>query len=1786
MALTASFTDYPISGTPVSLDFHVVVEFSSAIDPTTLVGSDFRLRSQLATFHNPSNSQVDFYTDDNITFLVVFHFTGNLGGSQQYLVRLPMNRIQYEDEDGVTQNGPDSTINTPLFNIDPDQELSADITFADSEGEAGTATTATILFNQPVSGVSLSDFSVADGTLGSTLTEVNSGRYEVDVTPDSAGDGTLTLSFAADGTYEGNPEVTADLTYTGSGESLSTPSAPLNLTATAQSNGTSVILDWDVPSDDGGASVSDYEYSSNDGSTFTAIGSTDTDYTVTGLSKNTEYDFQVRAVNSQGSGTATASVTETTEATTPNAPTGLSVTVGETTADLSWTAPSDDGGESISSYEVSSDDGSTWTDTGDADLSYEITGLTAETEYDFKVRAVNSEGSGTASSTVTDTTTAAAVTPTLGWEVPSEAVGNTFSATLTSNVALDAAPTVGELRLRDDDNSDPIVSLTSSNTTITAITGTNNYLIEVELTGTYDDDYTIRINGNTVEYNGAYVNSAQLASAVFSIDSSIGANNAPSFSESSYSFTDIAIAVGTVVGTVAATDADNDTLSYSLTGTDASDFAIDSDGEITVATELTHSDIYNFNVVADDDTDTTSVAVTVTAIAALTAVLPDKVAGIGVTALSRSLRFVWDAPDAGDASIQEYEYQLDGGTWTSTGSDIPEFVIDELDNGTEYSVRLRARTASGVGQASEAVTATPAWPTPREGCYLLDLVESDFTGYTAPQLTTTETTLDADLGEDVNVGLIRIQTDTETDITSVVVQGSPDGDTQYVHLGEIEIGAGEYHAIRLNDRSVQALRLMVKTVSTPANLHTIEVYAVRVDLSSNVAGFGAEELQLGQNSYRRYDGVLVTSDGLRTVPRVELSLAQLTTAQTDGLTALMGEADFYLLAGLDDRYRVSIATDALRFTGRRGAHSLSLSLAGAVDLNNFTLAIEMEGQDISHLWIPEDGITVRRSIDTPQLNTVTTDTLTFSLDNEDFDFELNQPNNFFLRQGLNRHGRGAQVLIEINDTPVFAGFVWRVQSDLQSSRVQVQVVDMFAYMAQAEIQDLGEPLDLEITFFPGALDLYTTEDPVFPFPLFALPIVTGSVSATMSEDGATVDVEVVEVINTEGDLSPRRAEVDHGRGLLRFEAPPLDGQPTTITAQWKIALQYKRIDTLIRRVLENTGIMDRIGITPTSVRGFSIEQIPILLSENRFSSHGRPYPSDLGITRWMKHDPDADKWLMSIDTRLVEYDEYQDDYTELATIPEDTAVEDVPPGDYGTLAPDLAISVSGGGAPFVFYQNLIYRPSTTEGAIAIDRDTGQTVDNGINFDGGIAPNNIAIFDGELYLIQQTGRSCHVYNLRTGNFSRSFTIDNIFVAGNYWVSITPDYIYVSSGTTSAKRTLEAHDHEGNEVVSANIELGDITISREVGDGDDVTNAGGSLRGFVVTNRVYVIYDNAHNTSTTQFGPRDRIVVFDLSGNEIHRLQVRVSIGSNPGGLQIEDGFYYIYQGGTYHAFQSVQNLNYQGFVGYQLDTVDFDNIFIMATNTVHGDLLTDTTFNQNRLYRYVISTDTWTTLLDTDKGQPQLGMQYDFISENRILADNRKNFKVLTDDGKTLVFYRRAQSGSAQVTMYNVTDDVLTDIYSEDYDGSDFKGLPYSMDFVLDEKTNSIDLFTFVVTFEFSSGDFDEATLKIYKRQVRPTLGTESEVFTETFSSTDDDDVYPLSVSDAILADDRSKFYFVLDYQSEAEAVGKAELCEIAKDGSGSRTVLKTYDNPLLSARSPVKLGSNLFLPRGRLGAAA
>ena len=95
----------------------------------------------------------------------------------------------------------------------------------------------------------------------------------------------------------------------------------------------------------------------------------------------------------------------------PGAPTSLTATAsGTTTINLSWTAPADDGGSAITGYriEVSPNGTSSWTnrvaDTGTTTTTYAHTGLSAGTTRHYRVSAINSVGTGAASSTANATT--------------------------------------------------------------------------------------------------------------------------------------------------------------------------------------------------------------------------------------------------------------------------------------------------------------------------------------------------------------------------------------------------------------------------------------------------------------------------------------------------------------------------------------------------------------------------------------------------------------------------------------------------------------------------------------------------------------------------------------------------------------------------------------------------------------------------------------------------------------------------------------------------------------------------------------------------------------------------------------------------------------------------------------------------------------------------------------------------------------------------------------------------------------------------------------------------------------------------------------------------------------------------------------------------------------------------------------------------------------------------------------------------------------------------------------
>ncbi|WP_285689328.1 fibronectin type III domain-containing protein [Actinoplanes sp. NBRC 103695] len=180
------------------------------------------------------------------------------------------------------------------------------------------------------------------------------------------------------------------------------PGAPTGVSATR--GNASASVSFTAPSSDGGTAITSYTVSSAPGGLSATCASSPC--TVTGLANGTAYTFTVRATNPVGSSAASAASSPVTPATVAAAPASVTVTGGDSSASLSFTAPGNTGGEAITGYEYSTD-GSTWhslTVSGTAPVTATITGLTNGISYPVRVRALNAVGPGTASA-------AEAVTP-------------------------------------------------------------------------------------------------------------------------------------------------------------------------------------------------------------------------------------------------------------------------------------------------------------------------------------------------------------------------------------------------------------------------------------------------------------------------------------------------------------------------------------------------------------------------------------------------------------------------------------------------------------------------------------------------------------------------------------------------------------------------------------------------------------------------------------------------------------------------------------------------------------------------------------------------------------------------------------------------------------------------------------------------------------------------------------------------------------------------------------------------------------------------------------------------------------------------------------------------------------------------------------------------------------------------------------------------------------------------------------------------------------------------------
>ena len=206
------------------------------------------------------------------------------------------------------------------------------------------------------------------------------------------------------------------------------------------------------------------------------------------------------------------------------------------------------------------------------------------------------------------------------------------------------------------------------------------------------------------------VGNGNLAVAATAVTNAIIANEPPEFS--SPTATREApenTAANTNIGTAlpAATDADNDPLTYTLEGADAASFGFDpATRQLSTKSGVTYDHetkpSYSVTLKAEDDnggSDTLAVTITVTDVEEP----PDRPAAPSVTATAGttdSLSVNWTAPSNTGPAIDNYDLRYregSGGSWTNGPQNVSgtSATIGSLTESTSYQVQVLARNAEG-----------------------------------------------------------------------------------------------------------------------------------------------------------------------------------------------------------------------------------------------------------------------------------------------------------------------------------------------------------------------------------------------------------------------------------------------------------------------------------------------------------------------------------------------------------------------------------------------------------------------------------------------------------------------------------------------------------------------------------------------------------------------------------------------------------------------------------------------------------------------------------------------------------------------------------------------------------------------------------------------------------------------------------------------------------------------------------------------------------------------------------
>ena len=604
----------------------------------------------------------------------------------------------------------------------------------------GTPVTATsnpnnYTLTHTLSGTDASDFSIVSPSgqiqVKSALDYETKSSYSVIVTVTAATPGVKTQSLNPNAPGDYTVPVTIYVTDVNETPTFDDGPAATRIVKENSAAGTNIGTPLSASDKDGGTLT--YSLSGTDAASFDIVSSSGQIQVKAALDyeKKSSYSVTVEATDGQTDSGQPDTSTDATIAVTinvtdenepPAAPDAPTVTGNDTDLktklDVSWTPPDMTGKPAITGYDVqyrlaTTSAGASWTSRSHTGTSTGATliGLTSHKGYQVQVRATNDEGTGPWSDSGGAITRGGGVTrsvaensPTgtnVGAAVTADSNPNnyTLTYTLSGTNASDftIVPSSGQIQVKSELDYEKKISYDVVVTATAATAGVSANSLDPNAPG----DYTVPVLINVTDVNEA---------PAFD-----GSTTTRSVAENS--------AAGTNVGTpVSASDKDGDTLTYSLIGTDASDFTLDtSTGQIKVKSTLDYEAKRSYSVKVnvtdgenesgqpDTNTDATiEVTINITdAPEPPTAPAAPAVTG-NSTDLKTKLDVSWTPPDmTGKPPITDYDVryrQTSTSSATTTTVWTPHAMgtttatsttLTGLEGGRGYEVQVQAKNHEG-----------------------------------------------------------------------------------------------------------------------------------------------------------------------------------------------------------------------------------------------------------------------------------------------------------------------------------------------------------------------------------------------------------------------------------------------------------------------------------------------------------------------------------------------------------------------------------------------------------------------------------------------------------------------------------------------------------------------------------------------------------------------------------------------------------------------------------------------------------------------------------------------------------------------------------------------------------------------------------------------------------------------------------------------------------------------------------------------------------------------------------